>query len=293
MKRKVIVRGPALSRSGYGEHVRFVLRALRSREDLFDVYLLNINWGNTGWIWDDDEERRWMDKVLLDTMAYIKGTEKPVFDMSVQVTIPNEFERMAPINIGVTAGIETTKVAPQWIEKSQIMDKIITVSEFSKNVFMNTVYEFHNKETGQVVENFRCTVPIDVVHYPVRDFDPVDIDLDLEYDFNFLTVAQISPRKNMENTIKWFVEKFKDEEVGLVIKANIMKDCTMDRLNTEQIITNLIEKHKDRKCKVYLLHGTLENGEMSALYKHPKIKAYLTLAHGEGFGLPLFEAAYN
>ena len=291
MKRKVIVRGPALSRSGYGEHVRFVLRALRSREDLFDVYLLNINWGNTGWIWDDDEERRWMDSTIHKTLAYIK--ESGTFDLSVQVTIPNEFERMAPVNIGVTAGIETTKVAPQWIEKSKLMDKIVTVSEFSKEVFLNTVYEIHNEETGQVVNNFRCNVPIEVVHYPVRDFDPIDIDLDLEYDFNFLTVAQISPRKNMENTIKWFVEKFKNEEVGLVIKANIMKDCTMDRLNTEQVIANLIEKHKDRKCKVYLLHGTLENGEMSALYKHPKIKAYLTLAHGEGFGLPIFEAAYN
>jgi len=32
---------------------------------------------------------------------------------------------------------------------------------------------------------------------------------------------------------------------------------------------------------------------MTALYQHPKIKALVTLTHGEGFGLPLFEAAYN
>ena len=40
--KKVLVRGPALSQSGYGEHTRFLLRALRSREDIFDIHLLNV-----------------------------------------------------------------------------------------------------------------------------------------------------------------------------------------------------------------------------------------------------------
>ena len=33
--------------------------------------------------------------------------------------------------------------------------------------------------------------------------------------------------------------------------------------------------------------------EMSALYNHDKIKCYITTTHGEGFGLPIFEAACN
>ena len=64
--KKVVVRGPALSQSGYGEHTRFVLRALRSKPELFDVYLLNIPWGNTGWIWEDNEDRQWIDFILSD-----------------------------------------------------------------------------------------------------------------------------------------------------------------------------------------------------------------------------------
>ena len=31
---------------------------------------------------------------------------------------------------------------------------------------------------------------------------------------------------------------------------------------------------------------------MSGLYQHEKIKSFVTITHGEGFGLPLFEAAY-
>ena len=37
MKKKIFVKGPVLSQSGYGEQSRFALRALKSREDLFDI----------------------------------------------------------------------------------------------------------------------------------------------------------------------------------------------------------------------------------------------------------------
>ena len=33
--------------------------------------------------------------------------------------------------------------------------------------------------------------------------------------------------------------------------------------------------------------------EMHSLYRHEKISAFLALPHGEGFGLPIFEAAYS
>jgi hypothetical protein len=35
----------------------------------------------------------------------------------------------------------------------------------------------------------------------------------------------------------------------------------------------------------------MSEGEMTSLYTHPKVKALVSLSHGEGFGLPLFEAA--
>ena len=44
MKKKIFVRGPVLSQSGYGEQSRFALRALRSQQDLFDIYIQPINY---------------------------------------------------------------------------------------------------------------------------------------------------------------------------------------------------------------------------------------------------------
>ena len=123
MKKKILVRGPVLSQSGYGEQSRFALRALRSKEDRFDIYIQPIRWGNTGWIWEDTEERRWIDELIQKTALYTQA--KGQFDISMQITIPNEWEKMATVNVGYTAGIATNMVAPVWIEKSKIMDNIV------------------------------------------------------------------------------------------------------------------------------------------------------------------------
>ena len=291
MRKKILVRGPCLTRSGYGEHARFVLRSLKTRQDIFDIYVIPVNWGQTGWIAEENEERRWLDERIKATAVYAQ--QKGQFDISLQVTIPNEWEQLAPINIGVTAGIETTKVAPVWLEKANMMDKVITISEHSKWGFDNTIYQGQNSQTGEPM-TLACTAPVEIVHYPVKTYETLpELELNLDYDFNFLAVAQQGPRKNLENTIKWFVEENIDQKVGLVVKTFIKNGSIVDREHTEKMLLSLLSKYPERKCKVYLLHGDLTDAEMHSLYIHPQIKAMVSLTHGEGYGLPLFEAAYN
>ena len=287
-KKRIVVRGPALSLSGYGEQCRFALRSLKAYEDKFDIYLINTGWGGTGFIVEDDEEREWIDSILLKTMPYIEAGGQ--FDISLQVTIPNEWERLAPVNVGYTAGIETTKIAPQWVEKSMIMDRIIVVSNHAKYGFDNTSYNARDAQTGAVVDA-KCTAPVHVVNYPIITRESDDINLNLEHDFNFLTMAQWGPRKNLDNTIRWFVEEFIDQEVGLVVKTFIKNNSIIDKQFTEQRLEAILKNYPDRKCKVYLLHGSMTNEQIASLYKNKKFKALINLAHGEGFGLSMFEAA--
>jgi len=291
VKRKILLKGPLLTRSGYGEQSRFALRALRSREDLFDIYIQPLQWGATSWMCDDSEERRWIDQTVEKTIAYVQNGAQ--FDISLQITIPNEWVALAPINVGYTAGIETTKVAYPWIQKGNEIDKIIVVSSHSKYVYENTEYTGTVSETEEEIQ-LRLQTPIEVVNYPVKIYDNLPmLDIQLDYDFNFLTVAQFGPRKNVPNTIKWFVEEFHDEEVGLIVKSNIAKNCILDREKLYNDLANFLRNSPDKKCKVYLLHGDMSDEEMHSLYKHPQVKALLALPHGEGFGLPIFEAAYG
>ena len=291
MRQKVLVEGPALTQSGYGEHTRLVLRALKMREDVLDVYVSPLNWGTTSWILGDFEERDWIEEKIVK-LAQLPENERN-FDIQIRVGIPNEFERHAPYSVVVTAGIETTKVASKWIEKSHQMNKLVVPSEFSKWVFENTKYEFTDKEGKSQL--LGCGAPIDVVHYPVPSLEKEEIDLNLEHDFNFLIMAQWSVRKNLENTVLWFLEEFKNDNVGLVIKTNTSKNSLMDKIHTENRLRDLLDKKElnGRKCKVYFIHGDMTRQELNSLYTHPKIKAIVSATHGEGYGLPLFEAAAN
>ena len=103
-KKKILIKGPVLSRSGYGEQARCILKALRSREDLFDIHLMNIPWGRTGHQSEVTEETEYIREGIQKTAMYIQemqqNNNQVAFDVSVQVTIPNEFEKIAPIYIG-------------------------------------------------------------------------------------------------------------------------------------------------------------------------------------------------
>jgi len=291
MRKKVFVRGPALSASGYGEHTRLVLRAMRSKEDIFDIFLEDIPWGHTGQALELGEESQWMRSLIL------KGNQsrerKESYDISVQVTIPNEFKQISPVNIGITAGIETNKISPEWIQKCNEMTKVITISEHSRKGITDTKYPLVNQDHEHVAD-LECSVPVEVVGYPVKSIEPSEVDFNFDTDFNFISVALWGQRKNLEQTVISFVEAFRDNEnVGLVLKTAFINGSAKDKIKMKEALTRMSGKLGERKCKIYLLHGRLTEPEMTTLLRHDKINCMLSLAHGEGYGLPLFEAAYN
>lgn len=290
MKKTVIVKGPFYTRSGYGEHARFVLRSLREYEDRFDIYAIAIPWGRTGWVWEEDEETEWIDSIIHKTQNAAATRQIPTpFDFSVQVTIPAEFERVAVCDIGVTAGVETTKMSAQWVAKCNEMSKVITISSFSAQVIENTVREVNTPAGPQEI---RVTTPVEVVHFPAGVVEPEPISLDgVETETNFLSLCLWGPRKNLDNTIAWFVEQFHErEDVGLLLKVSTVNNSYYDKLQTKGRLRSILNSYPARKCKVYLLHGDLTDGEVIGLVEHEKVDCVLNLAHGEGFGLPMFYA---
>ena len=51
------------------------------------------------------------------------------------------------------------------------------------------------------------------------------------------------------------------------------------------------EFRKNNGPKIYLVHGNLSTEEVFALYQHKKMKMFALATRGEGYGLPLIEAA--
>lgn len=282
--KQVLIHGPLYCHSGYSVHARQIARILYNHKD-FECTARATIWGNTPFQLGEFEE-----KVMLDEMNTRNSLNIQKYDLSVQVILPDEFKTdVAEYNIGVSAVVETDKCNPQWIDVVNKMNLMIVPSNHIKNTLTNS---------GNV------TAPLYVVPecFPsyLEDKDlQCDLDLDFETDFNFLHIGQLGSRNEEEDRkgvltlIKLFCKTFQDnKDVGLVIKTNSSRNTTIDRRITRDTLSECISKYRQEKYpKIYLIHGPMSQLDMCKLYKHPKVKAFVSFTRGEGFGLPLLEAA--
>ena len=78
-----------------------------------------------------------------------------------------------------------------------------------------------------------------------------------------------------------------------MVKTFAKGNSQIDKSFIKDSLKEINNNFPNKKCKVYLLHGYMNEQEIHSLYVHPNIKAMINFGHGEGFGLPLFEAAYS
>lgn len=289
MKKRVLLRAPLLTNSGYGIHSRQIFEWLCKRKE-FDITTQCLQWGHTPWIINPAAEGGLISKIMSRSSEI-----KEVFDISFQVQLPDEWDTsLAKINIGVTALVETDRCNYTWLEKIEAMDKVIVPSTFTKNVILNSF--------GKKLDNKIVVIPEwfnECLGYKRQKIDSVkDERYKFDTSFNFMTIGtltssdNLSDRKNLVNSIVWFLETFDGQkDVGLVIKTCMGRGSVTDRNLTETGIKELVNSfRKSDFPKVHLIHGNMTKLEVAALFKS-RVHGYITATRGEGYGLPIIEAA--
>jgi len=298
----MVVQAPIGTRSGYGERSRDLVRALIALNK-YDIKIISTRWGNTPMNALTDADSDIVSRLLMSPL-----TSQP--EIYVQVTVPNEFQRVGKFNIGVTAGIETNMCDPSWIEGCNKMDLILVSSNHAKQVFETSIFEKRDSRTKQLIGQLKLEKPVevllegtrtDIFNKTYQNSESVESILSqVKSDFAFLFVGHWlqgilgEDRKNVGGLIKTFYEAFKNKKnaPALILKTSITGPSNMDREEIKRRIEE-IKKTVDSKNlpEVYLITGDLSDQEMNDLYNHPKIKCHISLTKGEGFGRPLLEAA--
>jgi glycosyltransferase involved in cell wall biosynthesis len=307
MKPLVIISCPIDTYSGYGARSRdIVLPIIKSGK--YDVKIIPQRWGSTPWGFLKDENPD--HKLIKNCIA--EFTQLPTQpDVWIQITVPNEFQPIGKFNIGITAGIETTVCAPQWIEGLNRMSLNLVSSEHAKQVLENSKFERRNSQTQQVEGKIELTAPIEVL------FEGANLDIykkldelntqvkdvldDIKEEFNYLFVGHWlqgeigQDRKDVSMLIKTFLETFKNKKQrpGLILKTQSATPSVMDREEILEKIRKIEEAVGGDLPSIYLLHGEFTDEEINELYNHPKVKAHVSFAKGEGFGRPLLEASIS
>ena len=276
----VHIRGPLLSISGYGVHSRQIARWAFERD--FVVTTDITPWGTTPWYTDRNECDGLVDKIMEASTPLISTP-----DYSFQIMLPHEWDNtIAKKNFGVSAIVETDICSEKWKNACIKMDHVIVPSEFAKKCL-----------TTSGLKSKRVTV-IPESYFDECKNDKVPLDLQFSTHNNYLMLGQMSgdfetDRKNTAQTIALFCKIFAHRsDVGLVVKTNSGSNSSVDREISRRLLKSIVDQVREGPFpKIYFLHGYLKDVEVASLYKHQKIKGFISLTHGEGFGLPLLEAA--
>ena len=298
----LLFQAPVGTRSGYGERSRDLVRAIIAL-DKYDVKIVSTRWGNTPMNALTDNDMDIVSRILTSQLQ----AQPEIF---MQVTVPNEFQRIGKFNIGITAGIETNLCDVTWLEGCNRMDLILASSEHAKKVFEGTTYEKRDQNTQQTIEVIKLQKPVEVLFEGIRldtfkkEYSASEnIELlfnGIKEDFCFLFVGHWLPgqigqdRKDVGGMIKTFYESFKNKTnaPALVLKTtggSISEVDSADILNKIEYIKSTIDSKN--LPNVYLAYGDFTDAEINDLYNHPKVKSHISFTKGEGFGRPLIEAA--
>jgi glycosyltransferase involved in cell wall biosynthesis len=188
-------------------------------------------------------------------------------------------------NIGYTVW-ETDAPPPHWKGLMNSVDHILVPSRFNKEMFQNAGIE----------------PPIDVVPHIVRpepaapSTECVDSFRDEHgihrENFVFYAIEAWTPRKALWKTIHAFMQAFDaDDPVSLVVKTGRTgprSSAAPDNSPTETLVRELVS-HSDRPPLVVLIDYEMTAVEIDLL--HHTGDCYLSLAHSEGWGLSVFDAA--
>jgi len=305
MKKMMLICAPVSSRSGYGDHARDLVQSFINHNK-YDIKIYDVNWGETP---RDALNKKKDEQIIKRILKEPKVSRQP--DVYVDIRIPNEFQTHGKVNIGITAGIETTAVSNAWIEGCNKMDLIIVPSEHSKEGFVKALYEkLQTLPDGkqQKIGELKLEKPIEVLFegadneiYKSIDNSSLDLVDDIKENFAFLHVGLWGKggygedRKDIAKLVKVFYESFanKKEQPALILKTNAATFSILDREECLKKIRQIKNGFPSdwNLPNIYLLHGSLSTEEMNKLYNHPKVKAMISLTHGEGFGRPLLEAS--
>ena len=121
----------------------------------------------------------------------------------------------------------------------------------------------------------------------------------IKKEFNVLLIGtltsnlDVDDRKNIKNTIKWLCQEFKNkEDVGVILKTNFGKGSTADKEMCRNYLTDVLKEFRTGQYpSFYFVHGNMKKEEIAGLITHNKVKLYASATRGEGYGLPLIEAA--
>ena len=273
---KALYVSPYLGFSGYSAAARNYVKALH--DSGVDLVLRNIKY-DAG---HEHQLEPW--EVKLFTRA-----PKDV-DVIIQHLTPNEMARspsdVKTKHIGVLA-TETDNISELWAKSLNRMDAVITFCDMSVEAL---------KKGGVTIPVYKVPHTFDMSTYNLTDVEPYTLETRMakegEKPLVFYNISQISTKKGIDKLLRAYFGAFQnDENVALLLKGYF---DMAQRSNEEERIMNFLkdirtEVRLPKAGPVVVMAEIMDEHGIKRV--HSTGDVYVNASSGEGWGIPMYEAA--
>lgn len=285
---------------GYGQAAIANVRALVNAG--LSVHWVPLDWTRSrmvasSWTQDNGKPRpllQYGGAALADLDALVARTRHPIdcdtiIAHSTPVFWPYGFEA-GKFNVGCTAW-EADRLPAHWLPLAAAPDTIVVPSELNRKVFC----ESGVAKPVEVIPHIRRHIWND---YPPSELAAARADLGIGANHRvFYSINRWDPRKALPELIEAFVRAFRAEDpVSLVIKTN--REGTgngpyypnvLTRKLAEEAVARIAGVLGRSAPQVIIVDDELDSAGIDLI--HGIGDVYISLSHGEAFGLGAFEAA--
>ncbi len=277
MGRSLIISGHYRRPSGYGGHIREIVRALDKLG--IRVQLVDLPTGSVGAL---PEEKRdpWFDTL-----------DRPVSSRAIlHICLPNQARIVeGMLNVNSTT-FETTRIPETWAKLSSSQDLVVLPTDSSKRAWMASgIPEEHLRLCPHGVDSDRFHPGVEPLKLACRRERSV-----LEYKTRFLNVSDFisAPRKNIWGLLRvWIKTTSANDDTILILKLSGYRYRWWwpDRFKrTLAAIEREIGKSRRKAAPVVFYDQVLTESQMPSLYA--AATHYWSMSYGEGWDFPMMEA---
>jgi len=269
----LIVKGPFVGPSGYAHHTREFVKEL-ARQGV-KVQLVELQgWGGAA---PDEAGDSWFSSLG----APVESGVVLHFAMPHQVeAVPHKR------NVNYTM-FEADRIPAAWVVRGARHDLVVVPTESSRRAWV---------ESGVEESRVRvCPLGIDAGLF-AREFQPVSLQVSggkplAEYRCRFLNVAELRPRKNHVGLLRaWARATTRRDDAALVLKVGVYQPQLLGEFRHDlDVMQRRLGKSLGEAAPVFLLTTVCPDEAMPGLYA--AATHYLSMSFGEGWDLPMMEAA--
>ncbi len=268
------VRGPFAGPTGYGHHVREFVRQLVARG--VEVELEGLaQWSARRF--PNGQRELWFDSLRRSVDAHI----------FLQFCMPHQIvDRPDLFSVNFTM-FEGDRVPDLWLRRKGGLLPTIVPTESSKSAWL---------ASGMPEELLRiCPLGVDPSLYSAS-VEPLTVSLPHGEPISsrktrFLNISEITPRKNIEGLLRsWLTATSQNDDAVLVMKLGGHFDSDYESVElTKAKLEAEAGRSFDTAAPIITLTDILSDAEMPRLYA--ACTHYISVSHGEGWDLPMMEAA--